>query len=95
MRDYELAVILDPGIAEEDMPQALEKISTLVSKNGGEINETEQWGRRRLSYPIKHHAEGNYVIMKLELDPEKAAELENSLNIAEDCMRYLLLRVEA
>lgn len=93
MRNYELTVILAPTIAEEEVPQAMEKLQGLVAKNGGTITDTQHWGRRRLSYPIEHHAEGTYVTLKLGLEPEKARDLENSLNIAEEYLRYLLLRV--
>ncbi|MFO8100998.1 MAG: 30S ribosomal protein S6 [Dehalococcoidia bacterium] len=93
MRNYELTTILDPTIAEEDIPQAIEKLGDLINKNGGEIIETNHWGRRRLSYPIGKHAEGNYVMMRLGLDPEKTAELETDLNIATQYLRHLLLRI--
>lgn len=93
MRNYELTVILSPTIAEEDLPQAMEKFQGLVTKSGGTVTDTQHWGRRRLSYPIEHHAEGTYVTLKLRLQPEKAQELENTLNIAEECLRFLLLRV--
>lgn len=94
MRNYELTVILDPTIPEEEVPQAMEKLATLVGKSGGDIAETNHWGRRRLSYPIRRHAEGNYVMLKLGLEPEKTRELENSLGIAEEYLRHLLLRVD-
>jgi len=93
LRNYELTVILTPTIAEEDIPQAMQKLQELVTKNGGTITDTQHWGRRRLSYPIEHHTEGNYVTMKLGLEPEKARDLETSLNIAEEYLRYLLLKV--
>ncbi len=93
MRHYELTVILNPAIPEEEVPQAFDKLNTLITKNGGEISETDQWGRRRLSYPIGKHAEGNYVMMKLEMEPEKTGELEADLNIMSDCLRHLLVKV--
>ena len=94
MRNYELTVIINPDIAEEDVPQTMEKLSALIAKNGGEITDTDQWGRRKLSYPIGHHAEGNYVMMKLGLEPDKTTELENDLNLAEDYLRHLLLKAD-
>jgi small subunit ribosomal protein S6 len=93
LRSYELTVIIDPDIAEEDVPQALDKLNALIAKSGGDIAETNHWGRRRLSYPIGRHGEGNYVLMKLGLEPEKTTELETGLNIAEEYLRHLLLRV--
>ncbi len=93
MQSYELTVILDPGIAEDDVPQALEKLTALIEKNSGEITETDHWGRRRLSYPIMGHAEGNYVMMKLGIEPEKTIELDAGLNLVEEYLRHLLLKI--
>ena len=94
MRNYELTVIIDPEIAEEDVPQAMDKLNALIAKNGGDITETNHWGRRKLSYPIGRHGEGNYVMMKVDFEPERTSELETSLNIAEEYLRHLLLRVD-
>lgn len=94
MRTYELTVILDPDIAEEDVPQAMDKLTAIIAKNGGDIAETNHWGRRKLSYPIGRHGEGNYVMMKVGLEPEKTTELEAGLNLAEEYLRHLLLRAD-
>ncbi|MDD5094017.1 MAG: 30S ribosomal protein S6 [Dehalococcoidia bacterium] len=94
MNRYELTVIIDPNIAEENVPQAMEKLTELVNKNGGVISQTDHWGRRKLAYPIQHHSEGNYVLLKMDLDPSKAAELEANLNISETFLRHLLIRLE-
>lgn len=94
MNSYELTVIIDPNIAEENVPQAMEKLTELVNKSGGVISQTDHWGRRKLAYPIKHHGEGNYVILKLGVDPSKAAELEANLNISETFLRHLLIKLD-
>ncbi len=93
MRHYELTVIVDPDIVEEDVPQVMDKLTALINKSGGEITETDHWGRRRLSYPIGKHAEGNYVMMKLDMNPDKTGELKTDLNIATEYLRHLLLLV--
>ncbi|PIU56171.1 MAG: 30S ribosomal protein S6 [Chloroflexi bacterium CG07_land_8_20_14_0_80_51_10] len=93
MRSYELTVIIDPDIAEEDIPQAMEKFTTLITKSGGSITEVDHWGRRKLAYPIDHHGEGNYVMMQLEFEPVRTAELKVGLNLAAECLRHLLVRV--
>jgi len=93
LRNYELTVIIDPDIAEEDVPQAMKKLTALVAKSGGSINETNHWGRRKLAYPVEHRGEGNYVMMKLEFEPAKIAEFESNLNLAEEYLRHLLVRL--
>jgi len=92
LRNYELTVIIDPEIAEEDVPQALEKLTELIARRGGNIIGIDHWGRRKLAYPIKHHGEGNYVVAQLEFEPGKTEELESSLHLSEEFLRHLLVR---
>ena len=94
MHSYELTVIMDPGIAEEDVPKTLEKVTALIVKNGGSVDEVDHWGRRKLAYPIAHRGDGNYVVMRLQLEPTETAELEASLNLSEDFLRHLLVRLD-
>ena len=94
MNSYELTVIMDPDIAEENVPQAMESLTGLVKKSGGEVAKADHWGRRKLAYPIDHHAEGNYVLLTVALDPSKTAELETNLNISETFLRHLLIRLD-
>jgi small subunit ribosomal protein S6 len=92
VRDYELVVVMSPEIVEEDVPAAIDRVSTAVTSRGGEIIETRPWGRRRLAYSIDRHTEGHYVISQIRLDPEKAHELESQFNITEEILRHLLVR---
>ncbi len=92
MRDYELVVVMNPDIAEEDVPAAIERVTGAVTSRGGEIVETRPWGRRRLAYPIDRHSEGNYVITQIKLDPERTHELETGFAISDDVLRHLLVR---
>ena len=92
MRDYELAVVISPEIAEEDVPAAIERLTTAVSSRGGEVLDVRQWGRRRLAYSINRHTEGNYLITQIKLDPERAHELESDFAISEEVLRHLLVR---
>lgn len=92
MRDYELVVILRPDIVEEDVPAAVERVTSAITSRGGEVVEMQAWGRRRLAYPINRHKEGNYYITQMRLDPARAAELEAGFMISEDVIRHLLVR---
>jgi len=66
--------------------------STVV--RGGEVEDVNHWGRRKLAYPIQKQLEGNYVVTQLRLDPQQTKELEQRLMISEEVMRHLLVRVE-
>jgi small subunit ribosomal protein S6 len=92
LRDYELVMIVSPEVADENVPVAIEKVSQFITNKGGAIVEINQWGRRRLAYPIKHFSEGIYVLTQFKLAPQLAAELEANLQISEEILRHLLVR---
>ncbi len=92
MNDYELVTILNPEIRDEDVNGTVERITQYITTKGGEIQNIDQWGRRRLAYPIARQFEGTYVVTHLRLAPADAAELEANLRISEDVLRHLLVR---
>lgn len=95
MRRYEMVVIITPDVAEGDVDDAVERlIKRPVEGGGGSLEEIDNWGRRKLAYPIEKHLEGNYVLTHLQLDPQKTTDLERSLQISEEVLRYLLIRLE-
>ena len=94
MRGYELVLIIDPEIPEEDVPSAIEKVSQFITGRGGEVADVNRWGRRKLAYPIQRHMEGNYVVTQFRLDPDQIAGLEASLGLAEEVIRHLVVRTD-
>lgn len=92
MREYELVIVMNPDIVEEDVPAAVERLTTAITSRGGEVQEMRPWGRRRLAYPISSHTEGSYYITQMRLDPSKARELEAGFMISDDVIRHLLVR---
>lgn len=93
MRDYELVVIISPSVADDEIDTTIEKINQFISERGGSTTEVNQWGKRKLAYPIKDHMEGYYVLTQLNMDPKLTAELEASLELSEDILRHLLVRL--
>ncbi|MCH8026390.1 MAG: 30S ribosomal protein S6 [Chloroflexi bacterium] len=88
-------MIVSPDVAEDDVPDAVDRlIRQPVESEGGELQETDHWGRRKLAYPIQRHQEGNYVLTQLNMDPQKTDELERGLQISEEVLRYLLIRLD-
>ena len=95
MRQYELIVIISAQVADEEMPDTIDRlIRHPIEGQGGEIKEVNQWGRRKLAYPIQKQFEGNYVLTQLRLDPLRTKELEQRLLISEDVIRHLLIRLD-
>lgn len=92
MHEYELVVVINPDVAEEDVPAAIDRLKGAVTSRGGEITEVTPWGRRKLAYPISRHSEGNYVVTQIRLDPGRAHELESGFAISDEVLRHLLIR---
>ena len=92
MHEYELVVVINPEIAEEEVPAALDRVTGAVTSRGGEVADVTPWGRRKLAYAIDRHVEGNYVLTNIKLDPARAHDLESSFLISDDILRHLLIR---
>ncbi len=93
LRDYELIFIVSPEVVEEKFDATIDNISRLITGRGGIVSDIEQWGKRRLAYPIKHFGEGSYVLTRFKLRPEHGKELETNLKISEDILRHLLIKL--
>lgn len=93
MRDYELVYIISPQISPEDVEGMNKKVAQLIANSGGEVTETQPWGRKRLAYSIQDFREGIYVVVKLRMNPQATTELERSLKLTEGIIRYLLVKI--
>jgi len=89
-RDYELAFILNPEVSEEETRSILDRIDQIVATYGGQIMKVNQWGRRRLAYPIERHRDGFYIFIDMILTPETAIELERTLKVSEVVLRHMV-----
>ncbi len=92
MRHYELMVILDPELDDRTVAPSLDKLLSVVKKDGGSIDSVDIWGRRRLAYDIKKKSEGIYAVIQMTAEPATALELDRQLNLNEVVMRTKLLR---
>jgi len=97
-QNYELMVVLNPALTKEDSGSAKERIKDLMGKNGGELLSEEDWGTRRLAYPIRKaghtYLEGSYYLSKFKMDRLAIKEVEGQLRISEQVLRHLLVKVE-
>ena len=80
-RDYELGFILNPEVNEEQSSSILERIQQIVNTHDGQVVRINQWGRRRLAYPIEHQRDGFYVFFDMILTPETVSELDRNLKV--------------
>ena len=91
MNEYELLYVISPRLSAEDVDAMVERVGALIADGGGSVSMVDNWGRRRLAYPIRHHFEGTYVLTYLNMPGERTAEFERALNINEDILRHLLI----
>jgi small subunit ribosomal protein S6 len=91
--NYELVLIISPEVTEEEMPDFIGKLSDLIGKVGGTVDEVNQWGRRQLAYPIKRFTEGNYVLSKVKLKPSVTKDLEANFRLSGKILRHLLIKL--
>ncbi len=95
LRDYELVLIISPEVLEEKFDAVIDNVSQFITGKGGIISDVEQWGKRRLAYPIKHFEEGSYVLSRFKLKPALSKELEANLQISEEILRHLLIKLSS
>ena len=92
---YELMFIADPELDERGLKKLTEQYLELVTKEGGSVENTDIWGRRKLAYEIDGKTEGNYVVVNYTTTPEVSAELDRVLNLNESVVRTKILRKDA
>lgn len=92
MHPYELMVILDPRTDERTVQASMEKFLTAITSEGGNVENIDIWGKRRLAYEIKKQSEGIYVVVNFNATPAATAELDRQLNLSESVMRTKVLR---
>ena len=95
LRDYEMVLVINPELAEDKFNASLDGISKLITDMGGVVSEIKQWGKRKLAYPIKQFSEGNYILTRFQLQPAMGREVEAKLQISEDILRHLLVRLNS
>ena len=94
MIKYESMYILKPDIEEEKKDALVKRFSDIVEKSGGKVEKIDEWGKKRLAYPIQYINDGYYVLMTFEAEPTLPAELERNYKIADDVLRYIVINLE-
>jgi small subunit ribosomal protein S6 len=91
LNQYEIAVLYHPDL-EVDLSKAEDRVKKIVTDNGGKVVGTDNWGKRKLSYPISRNEHAVYVFYTVELPGEAVAKVENTLNITGEVIRFLITR---
>ena len=91
---YESMFIVDVTDGEDAVKASVEKFVGLINANSETVYEVNEWGKRRLAYPINDKPEGYYVVVTFKADPEFPAEFERLANIDENILRSMVIRLE-
>ncbi len=97
MRTYELAIVADARLTDEEFVGLIDETKQLISARGGELVREESWGKRKLAYPIRKLTEGRYTFLFLQMEPKTAtllSEVELRLRQNDKVLRYLTVRTD-
>lgn len=91
-RPYEIMYLVQPGADEERLGAISERIQNAIGTLGGSVDKVVPPVRRRLAYELGHHREGQYAVIEFSLPPEQSRELDRTIRLTEDLLRYLVVR---
>jgi len=86
-------IILNPEADEEQQQEILERVQQLIREGGGAVEHVNDWGRRKITYPIKKHTDGRYVVLTCLGEPTSLEEIERVLSISDVVLRALFVRL--
>ena len=92
MNKYELAVVVNARLEDEQRAEVVDKCKALIERFGGTITEVDDWGKKRLAYEIQKMKEGFYYFIKFDAEPTAPAEIESRIRIMDGVIRYLCVR---
>ena len=92
MNSYEVAVIIRPEVEEDAQQTLIEQLSGILTAEGGQVDNVETWGRRRLAYPINKVNEGFYYFIQGHFSSATLPELDRVAKLSEDILRHMVIR---
>jgi small subunit ribosomal protein S6 len=95
MNNYETLYIVAADTEETTRENLIKKFETVVTSKGGTVEKTDKWGSKKLAYPIDFKTEGFYVLMTFSGGNTIPAELERNMRIADEIVRFIVIRKDA
>ena len=95
MNKYELAVVLNAKLEDEERAAAMEKVTGYITRFGGAVTGIDEWGKKKLAYEIQKMKEAFYYFIQFDGNPDTPNELESHVRIMEPVIRYLCVKQEA
>ncbi|MBR6299766.1 MAG: 30S ribosomal protein S6 [Clostridia bacterium] len=94
MNKYELVYVIDTALDDDARKVVIDRFNGMIEQEGGKVLKVDEWGKRRLAYPINYKTEGYYVLVNFESEATLPREIERTMQIAESILRYLIVKVE-
>jgi len=94
MNHYETVFILTPVLSDDQVKEAVKKFRDLITAKGGEVIWEEDWGLKKLAYPIQHKKTGFYHLIEFKMDPEAVKDLDLSFRRDEKVIRHLIVKLD-
>lgn len=91
MNSYESIIIINSNLEEAVIKSTIEKVTDLIAKHG-KVESTEEWGKKKLAYPIKKQNEGYYVLISFNSNPDFIDELERVYNITDEIIKHIVVK---
>jgi small subunit ribosomal protein S6 len=93
-RKYELVYVVSPDATDEQVAELHTQVESIVQRMNGQLEKTDNWGRRKLAYEIGRHKEGTYVLEVINGDGELMKEIDRRLKVSDLVIRHLVVRVD-
>lgn len=93
-REYEIGFIINPEASDEEVKKITSGIEDILKKGKAKIENVDEWGKKKLAYPINNHREGIYFFYKTTAPGEIISEIERRLKLGEMVLRFIILRID-
>jgi small subunit ribosomal protein S6 len=94
MKAYELLFFVNPAIEDETRAAVHARIEETIASQGGVVDSTEEWGKRKLAFEVEKLSEGDYSLVEFHAQPQSIAELDRVLRISDNVVRHIIARRE-
>jgi small subunit ribosomal protein S6 len=92
VKAYEVMLLIDPSLDEEALAAVIEKTTGVITSQGGAVDSSENWGKRRLAFEVGKLTDGDYTVIQFHATPAAVAELDRVLHITDPVARYMIVR---
>ncbi len=92
MKEYEAMAIIDSNLEDEKIAAVVTKVQGIIKKNGGSVEKVDEWGKRKMAYPIQKQATGYYAVFYFKAPEDSIKEMNRVLRISDDLLRHMIFR---